>query len=311
MARRSPKLPTSIDRHAARGGRVVCVPDGRMPWTDPEVFGDGLERRSGIGVQVRAADEKQSVPRERRPPPFDLLDVPTPRHIGMMLVGEGHRARVGAQPLRLPSQPFVLGRERVFERQLFEAEIDLVPVVRPRTLDRVAQDRDQPNIGKRGRDAIRHRRVEEVVRGRLPHHDRRADPPLETANAARARERAAIGIQAVRRVEIEVVDLFVGDGAKELRVLGQIVVQSGRSAPLGPDQQRVGQRAGSRRTVGDRAPHAAQRITHTRGRGATHPISQPVCSRHGDQASRWCAPVSASRARRGARRERRCRSGPH
>ena len=172
-------------------------------------------------------------------------------------------ARIGEHPLAFAGQPARLELEGLLERLgVLEATGVLLLILRERADDGVAEHQDQADVRDRRADAIGPVGVKDVVRARLA-RDRAAARP---AAPAPGREVRAVPAQAPLMVDIEVVDAFRRRRADHLRVLLQIPVERRRAAPLGADDEEVGQRP----RAGVHHPGADERRLRRVGHGLGH-----------------------------------------
>jgi hypothetical protein len=161
--------------------------------------------------------------------------------------------RIGEQSLVFPRQPLVLGTEGLLERELLEALPAHELVVRVRTLDRVAEERDQPHVRQARRHPLGHGRVEEVVRSRLS-RDEIAAPPAGQAPPNGGGEEGAIPVEAAPELVVEEVELLPprdaylsAGGGGDVRVGDEVVEERGRPRALGADDDEGREDAGALR----------------------------------------------------------------
>jgi len=104
------------------------------------------EDRLGIGEELGAVDDVQSLAADQRLQPFELFDVPAACQVGVVAYGVAVIRRVFGHPFDLAGQSARLEPDRVGERLGFEAAGQFVRVGRVRPLDRVPQHRHHLDV---------------------------------------------------------------------------------------------------------------------------------------------------------------------
>ena len=94
------------------------------------------------------------------------------------------------------------------------------------------------------------------------------------------RERRPVRACPVGVVDVEVMDLLVGDRAEDLRVLHQVVVQRRRARTLRADHEEIGKDPLIRRDVSDRLGRRPERSPGTRRDGAPHAFGSRLTRAH-------------------------------
>lgn len=182
-----------------------------------------------VGEEFLAGQDQNLVGREVLVPAFELLRVPAPRKVRVVPVrvmfgAVRPKAGVGA------AEPLLLGFQRLFEVELFQTERRVVVVVGEGPRYWVPQHCYQLHLRQRSCHPLWYRRMKEVVGGGF------ARDSLAYRKAGPVVRKGAIAVL------IEVVDLFVA-GRRDLRMLGEIVEERGRTPLLRADDQERGKRS--------------------------------------------------------------------
>ncbi len=188
---------------------------------------DHLHRRPRVGEQLLALDHEDLLGVEGGTQPHQLLGVPAPGGVAEVAVVVLPGLVVGF------GQASCLRRERRGVVEGLEPAGNLVAVVRPGPLDRVAEDEDQPGVRHVGRDPAGGFGVVGVVGTGLA--DDRPLPEL----AARCRSTSATGSSCWRnqsgpRAEVDVVvaTALLDEAAQHQRVGVDVLVERGGAGPL-------------------------------------------------------------------------------
>ena len=168
-------------------------------------------------------------------PAFELFGIAPAGHVGEMEMGEA--ALTTKHALDRPRQALLFERQCDVERLGLGLQSPFVPVMRYRSLHRVAQQDDEA----RGRREIvsrspRSQRMEQQVRRRFSRH-----PSGTSEREPRPVPGLPLGV-----VEVEVMQLLV-PGRHHRRVPADAPVERGRAATLRPQDDEVGKGPPGRR----------------------------------------------------------------
>jgi len=179
--------------------------------------------------QPFSADERRRAPQ--------LVGIQTAPGVGEVPHREAGRGVAQGADVEVVADPLVLERDGFFERAArLETQPPLVLVMRPCTVDGVAEDDDQPRVGERLGDPAHGERIKDVRRAGFS-----ADRPLA---AAHRRKHPPVPFEPVVEVQVEEVHLL-RERATHVGVAQHLLEQEGRPSLLhtGDDEVRQPARA--------------------------------------------------------------------
>src|SRR5215204_2526824 len=231
---------------------VPCDEVSRLPLAhaeEPQHVRVDLRRPA---EEVLGSDHHQLLAGKVRVPALELVGIQATgdvRAVTMLLMSQG--AALCPHPLAsdhiLAGEPFLLRGDGVFERQLLPAGSEHELIVRVRALDRVAEESDQANVGKRSRDAFWHEWMKEVVRRCLA-GDEAPSAHVSDAPFDRERKERPVPVEAAVVALVEEMQLFrpidrpvSTRRPAHIGVAAQVVEEARRAGALGPDDDEARQ----------------------------------------------------------------------
>ena len=186
-----------------------------------------LHRRLRVGEQLLALDHQDLLGSEGRTQPHQLLGVPAPGGVAEVTVVVLPGLVVGF------GQASCLRRERRGVVEGLEPAGNLVAVVRPGPLDRVAQDEDQPGIRHVGRDPAGGFGVVGVVGTGLADDRPLPELPLLPVELGDRQQLLAEPVGPAPEVDVVVATALLHEAAQHQRVGVDVLVERGGAGPLG------------------------------------------------------------------------------
>jgi hypothetical protein len=201
-----------------------------FPAQEPEELLHLPEAPIGIGEELLADDDVDSIPADPAEPSSELRSVGPAGEVGVPEIAGRRVGGVGQDPLLFPRETLRLRRDRVLEREELATATRVEGVVGPCANHGIAQQNDESSIGQHYGDPLRRRRMEEVLGTRLAAHELTSPPHVFPAGE----ERAVEAFSSEVRLAVEEADL-PAEGLADRGMPAQVREEARRSAVLGAE----------------------------------------------------------------------------